>query len=315
MLKKASFRKIAIATCALLVILILYVFPKDDTKKYQTETKYINTTKSDIFLIDENNYVAMTNIPISSKGTINKAKKILQTLVIGSKQSEYIPNGFTAIIPKNTKINSIDFKNNLIKVDFSKELLNVDQNNEEKMIESIVYSLTSIKDVKKVMIFVNGEILYQMPNSKKTLPETFDRSYGINKVYDLNTISNSTKTIVYYISKYDDTYYYVPITKINNDPSNKVEIIINELKNNPIYQTNLMSYLKANAELQDYEIKENSISLSFNQNLLDSLDDKSISEEVKYTISLSIKDNFDINEVIFKVNDEEIDKLVLKTVE
>ena len=257
----------------------------------------------------------MTNIPISSKGTINKAKKILQTLVIGSKQSEYIPNGFTAIIPKNTKINSIDFKNNLIKVDFSKELLNVDQNNEEKMIESIVYSLTSIKDVKKVMIFVNGEILYQMPNSKKNLPETFDRSYGINKVYDLNTISNSTKTTVYYISKYDDTYYYVPITKINNDPSNKVEIIINELKNNPIYQTNLMSYLKANAELQDYEIKENSISLSFNQNLLDSLDDKSISEEVKYTISLSIKDNFDINEVIFKVNDEEIDKLVLKTVE
>lgn len=159
------------------------------------------------------------------------------------------------------------------------------------MIESIVYSLTSIKDVKKVMIFVNGEILYQMPNSKKNLPETFDRSYGINKVYDLNTISNSTKTTVYYISKYDDTYYYVPITKINNDPSNKVEIIINELKNNPIYQTNLMSYLKANAELQDYEIKENSISLSFNQNLLDSLDDKSISEEVKYTISLSIKDN------------------------
>ena len=142
----------------------------------------------------------MTNIPISSKGTINKAKKILQTLVIGSKQSEYIPNGFTAIIPKNTKINSIDFKNNLIKVDFSKELLNVDQNNEEKMIESIVYSLTSIKDVKKVMIFVNGEILYQMPNSKKNLPETFDRSYGINKVYDLNTISNSTKTTVYYIS-------------------------------------------------------------------------------------------------------------------
>ena len=107
----------------------------------------------------------------------------------------------------------------------------------------------------------------------------------------------------------------IPITKINNDPSNKVEIIINELKNNPIYQTNLMSYLKANAELQDYEIKENSISLSFNQNLLDSLDDKSISEEVKYTISLSIKDNFDINEVIFKVNNEEIDKLVLKTVE
>lgn len=317
MLRKASLRKIAIATCALLIVLIIYTFPTKNDSRYKSETNYItnNKNKSDIFLIDQNNYVAMTNIPTSSKDTVSKAKEILQTLIIDSKQSEYIPNGFTAIIPKKTKILSLDYKEDLIKVNFSSDILNIEEEKEEKMIESIVYSLTSIKDVNKVMIFVNGEILNQLPNSKKFLPETIDRKYGINKVYDLKTINNSTKTIVYYISKYNDTYYYVPITKINNDPADKVEIIINELKSNPIYQTNLISYLKANADLKDYELKENTISLSFNENLLDSLDNKNISEEVKYTISLSLKDNLNVDEVIFKINEEEIDKLALKTVE
>ena len=69
-----------------------------------------------------------------------------------------------------------------------------------------------------------------------------------------------------------------------------------------------MSYLKANAELQDYEIKENSINLSFNENLFNELEEQKIKEEVKYTISLSIKDNLDIEEVIFSVNNQEIDK-------
>lgn len=317
MLKKASFRKIAIATCALLIVLILYLFPTKDTNKYNSEIKYVDSlkNKTDIFLIDENNYVAMTNIPISSSNTLEKAKELLQALTIGSKKSEYIPNGFTAIIPKNTKINNIDLKDNLIKVDFSKELLNIKEEKEEKMIEAIVYSLTSLSEVKKVMIFVDGEILYQLPHSKKQLPETFDRSYGINKVYDLKSFKDTTQTTVYYISKFDETYYYVPITKINNDSTNKVEVIINELKSKPIYQTNLMSYLKANAQLQDYEIKENAINLTFNKELLDSLDSNNISEEVKYTIALSLKDNLGIDEVVFFVDNQQIDKLALKTIE
>ena len=310
MLKRASLRKLTIATCALLILGILYIFPTKNDQRYETTKKYISVDekKNNIFLIDENNYVAMTDIAINNNDTIKKAKEILETLVINSKKSEYIPNGFKAIIPKNTKINNIEFKDNLLKVDFSKEILNVTLDNEEKMLESIIYSLTSIKEVKKVMLFVDGNILNELPNSKKKLPETLDRSYGINKVYDLNNYKDTTKTTIYYISKFADNYYYVPITKINNDSRDKVEVIISELKSNPIYQTNLMSYLKANAELQDYEIKENSINLSFNENLFSDLEKNKIKEEVKYTISLSIKDNLDIDEIVFLVNDKEIDK-------
>ena len=42
---------------------------------------------------------------------------------------------------------------------------------------------------------------------------------------------------------------------------------------------------------------------------------KKMMEEVLYTICLSIADNYDIDEVIFMVGDEEITKSVLKTLE
>lgn len=315
MLRKSSLRRIAIATCALLIIGIIYFFPTKETTTYQTTKNYSNSAQvSDIFLLDKNNYVSMTNIPTSSKDTIELAREIIETLTIGNKKGEYIPNGFKAIIPKNTKINNIDFQDNLLKVDFSKEFNNVN-NDGEKLIESVVYSLTSIDGVENVIIFIDGEILQKVPNTTKPLPQVLNRSIGINKVYDLNTYKDVTKTTVYYISKINDLYYYVPITKIDNNNADKVQVIINELKSSPVYQTNLMSYLKANAEVEDYEIKENSIALSFNEYLFDDLDKKSISEEVKYTIFLSLKDNLDIEEVSFIVNNEEIDKLTLKNIE
>ena len=45
------------------------------------------------------------------------------------------------------------------------------------------------------------------------------------------------------------------------------------------------------------------------------LEEKSILEEVIHTISLSIADNYEVKEVIFTVNEEEIYKSVLKTLE
>ena len=76
-----------------------------------------------------------------------------------------------------------------------------------------------------------------------------------------------------------------------------------------------MSFMNLNTELLNYEIKENNMYLTFNNHILNNLEEKSILEEVIYSISLSIGDNFDVNEVIFLIGDEEITKSVLKTLE
>ena len=196
-----------------------------------------------------------------------------------------------------------ELEDSILTINFSKELLNVSQDSEEKMLEAIIYSLTEIESVKKIKILVEGKSLTNLPNSNKKIPGLLDKNYGINKIYNLDSIKDTSKTTIYYLSKYNDYYYYVPVTKISNENLEKAEIIINELKTTPIYHTNLISYLAASTNLTNYEILENSISLSFDNHLLAGIDDEDMLEEVKYAISLSIRDSYGIDEVIFNISE------------
>ena len=93
--------------------------------------------------------------------------------------------------------------------------------------------------------------------------------------------------------------YYVPVTLLENSEKNKVEIIIERLKSMPNEKTNLMSYLNASTELTNYELLEEEIKLSFAPLLYEGLASNEILEEVKYSISLSMKDSLNIQNVIF----------------
>ena len=55
--------------------------------------------------------------------------------------------------------------------------------------------------------------------------------------------------------------------------------------------------------------------LVFNSYIFNDYDKKDILEEVIDTISLSVNDNYDVDEVVFYVDKEEICKSVLKTIE
>ena len=306
MLKKSSFRRIIVTTTALLIIALIYLFPNNDKHSYTTNLEYVNVEKTVVYLIDNNEYVARTNIVLSEKELNAKVKQIIEALTINGSKKAYIPNGFNAIIPKNTKLLDLSLDNGILKINFSKEFLNIEEDLEEKLIESIIFTLTEIEEVKQIMIFIEDNQLTTLPHSKKKLPPTLDRSFGINKEYDLSSFKDTTKTTIYYLSKHNNNYYYVPVTKVSNDQSEKVEIIINALKSAPIYQTNLISYLATNAELLNYEILENSINLSFNNYILYDFENKQILEEVKYAIYLSVKDTYNISEISFIVDNETI---------
>ena len=67
-----------------------------------------------------------------------------------------------------------------------------------------------------------------------------------------------------------------------------------------------MSYLNYNAKLLDYSLNENEIDLNFNEYLFDNTENKKVLEEVIYSISYSVKDNYDIDVINFFVNNEKI---------
>ncbi len=303
MLKRLALKKLIVVSLSLLFLFLIYLFPKNETYDVNTTLTYTNPKTIPIYLIDNNDYVSRFEIisKTESEDPLEMVDEVIANLQIDAENSSHVPNNFKKIIPKNTKIISKNLNDGLLKINFSKELLNVSKEMEEKLIEALVYSLTEIKDINKIMIFIEGELLKELPHSKKPIPSTLDRSYGINKVYELESMKDITKITTYYISKMDNYFYYTPVTTITNNKNEKVEIIIEKLKSSPTYNVNLVSYLVSSAELLNYEILENSINLSFNNDVL-SLNDNSIIEEVKYSIALSIRDTYNINETIFYVD-------------
>lgn len=320
MLKKIYYRKIVVITLVTLALLLIYLMPTNKTDtKYQLSNNNIeytyNNTVETIYLLDSNDYVARTTIKGCKCNTIDMAKDVLEGLIIDGKKNNIIPNGFRSIIPSGTEIININLENKILTINFSKELLDINEKYEEKMIEAITYSLTSIDGIDKVVIQVEGKELTNLPNSNKSIPTSLDKKYGINKTYDLINTSNIDSYTVYYVSSYNNNEYYVPVTKyINKNNNDKIKVIIDELSTSPIYEENLMSYLSSKVSLIDYKIDNTTAKLNFNDSILNDSNNK-ILEEVIYTISLSINDNYNVKDISFLVNNKEIYKNSLKTLE
>lgn len=318
MIINSAFKRIALASIILLLLLLFSLFPKE--QEYELDlvknVEYVSSNNtSEIYLLDANNFVGRATVMLKSKTASNKIREILEIMTIDGKRESVVPNGFRAIIPSDTKIISVELVDNMAKINFSKSLLDVTKDMEEKVIEAITYSLTSISEVKGVLIYIEGSLLTKLPQMDKRLPAILKRDFGVNKIYDIDSISKINEVTIYYINKHDENYYYVPVTKYINDDRDKIKIIIDELTSGPLYETNLMSFLNANAKLLNYEIKEDSVILNFNSYIFDDMKNKTILEEVIYSIALSVGDNYGVKEVIFKVENEEIEKNTLGGIE
>ncbi len=322
MLKKTSIRKILVSLSALFALFLIYLIPNgsyENKLNIDYELNYIeeDVDKEVIYLLDSYNMLGRSEIVFNEKTSDIelKARNLIQVLIKGGEGEDHIPNGFRSILSSETKILSLKYNEGIIKIDFSKDLLDIDKENEEKAVEAIVYTLTSIDGVDKVIIYVEGDILNKLPQTKKNLPAILDKSFGINKEYDITSINNITMTTTYYINKYNDEYYYVPVSKFSNDDRNKITIIVDNLSSSPSYKANLMSFLNYNTKLLSATQDVDSLSLNFNSYIFNDSSEKKILEEVIHTISLSVADNYDVKELVFKVDDEEIYKTTFKTIE
>ena len=318
MLKKMFTKKLILIMAVTFSLTLVCLIPNDSSKlNAKQELKYVDkeVAKSVAYLLDSNNYLARTMVVTSNAKIEEKARELMEILIKDGKGESKIPNGFRSLISSETKINSVRYNDGLIKIDFSSELLDTNIEQEEKIIEAIVYTLTSIENVDKVIIYVDGDILTKLPKTGITLPSTLDKSYGINKEYDISSYKDINKVTVYYVSKYNDNTYYVPVTKYLNDDREKIKIIVDELASSYLYNSNLMSYLNSNTTLLSSEITDDTLSLVFNQYIFSDQTTKNILEEVIYTIGLSIGVNYDVKQVVFNVDNQEIYKSVIKTLE
>mgnify|MGYP004525899469 FL=1 len=299
MIKKYTINKICVTSVSLFLILMFYLVPSTPESEVKIDKSIGDKKEVVVYLMDKDYYLGRMIEYASYDNIVDLVNKKLDILINGSDEL----NSFSPIIPKNTKVNSIKVDKNNIYIDFSKDILNVSKYNEELMIESIIYTITDINGIDNIYLSINKEPLKILPKSNKEIPYPLNRGYGINKKYDLDSLNNITKTTVYFNKSYDDIEYLVPITKVMNTTSEKIDIIIEELKSIVNAQYNLNSYIPNNLEVVSHEVTDDKMNLIFNEFILDK--EKSVVlEEVKYAIAQSIFDNYNVKEVVFSTKDK-----------
>lgn len=294
MIKKYIINKITVTTMCVILLLMFYLIPVNNNYESNIKEEDKNKYENIIYLLDEDNFVSKV-ISYYDKNTLEEViKEKLNILTYGLAGN----NNFYSLIPKNTKVNKIKIDKNNLYIDFSKEVYDVSKYLEEEMIESIVYTLSEINGIDNIYLTVNGK---ELSFEDKLYEYPLTRKIGINKEYDIDNFNDINKTTIVFSKEYNNEKYYVPVTKINNNMDDKINIIIEELKSGIYSQDNLYGYINEKVSVEDYNIKDDKITLVFNEYIFDRED--IILDEVKNTISESIFENYDVKEVIFSTKD------------
>lgn len=296
MLRKKALKRISLTTLVLFIMLVTFSFDmlSQDKNTNLDEVEYVsNLNTTHIYLLNKDNYLVKVDILINPEDVSKQALEILKNLYTSNKKY----NNLKGLIPSNTKINKIDYVNNTLIIDFSSDLLKVNKDLEEKVIESIVYSLLEINGVNNIQIKIDGKIVNKLEKSNITLPDILDNSLGINKTFAINSLKDIQSVVLYYVFNNDNSDYYVPVTKYINSREDKVKIIIDSLKGSFTSSTNLKSYLNYK-DIKDYSLDNDILTITFN-----SLNDENL-ESVTYTLACSVFDSTDIKKVIFEVKDK-----------
>lgn len=304
-----------ITTITVFILLVVYLIPvqeKEQELQTNLEVEYITGLGTNtIYLLNQDNYLVQAKILLTSEKKKEQVAQLIENLTIGKNSK--MPNQLNPVIPSNVKLLKIDDKDKIITVDFSKEFLKIPAELEERIVEAIVYSIMGLKDVDGVRISVDGVDLTELPNSKTKLPSILTKKFGINKVYDLENRNGINKVTIYYLEEIDGDNYYVPVTKYVNDSRDKIKIIVDNLTSEYIYEPNLMSFLNQDTRLLDFKVEDNLMILNFNDSIF--TDQSKILEEVVYSLAYSVFDNYEVNEVLLQVNNQEIVKKSLNSLE
>ncbi len=297
MLKEKALKKIFMTTLTMFIILTVYTVPLTSTNKKNVlrtnlEIEDITNIKTTpVYLQNKQNYLVKADVLMDNVKLEEKIPEIIHFLETSNNK---IPMNLNGYIKDNMRLLNSSIENNEVTLNFSKDLL--ESKEKDFIITGIVFSLLEQNRIKNVSFQIEGTPLEGYQKLTKEL--------GINREYSLSSREDIQKVVLYYLD--NSSSYYVPVTKYINDDREKVEIIIEELKKT---HKDLISLENVHTELLNYREQENVFFLNFNDYLQDS-NDLSY-EKLLNTIAYSIFDNYDVNMVLFEINNEKI-KYIIK---
>jgi len=257
----------------------------------------------ELYVKDSGGYVVPISVPLPESG--NRPLTALQYLVEGGPGAALLPQGFTELLPKGTRVLSLSVdKHRLATLNLSAEFTNYNAQDERRILEALTWTLTSFPSIEKVKLLVEGQPLPQMPEQGTPLDQPLDRGLGINlELAPGVNPGRSTAVVLYFTNRTENQFaYYVPVTRLANRTDNIAKATLEELVKGPDAATGLMTALSGETKILGVnEAEDNSlISADLGSAFLDK--DQKASPEAVEMVVLSLTENTKAHEVQLSVN-------------
>ena len=255
-----------------------------------------------VYLLDDNKYLIPLSVDVSAKKYL-----VDEIYTIVSNLRDLEVEGFNTILAKDVKINKIELENGILNIDFSKEFLAYQSDLEEKIIESLTWSVMDFEQVKGLTISVDGVKLEKMPINGLQLPSVLNKEIGINKYSDLTSnLENGDTVVVLYEKLVQGTTYYVPVTRrIEYQPNDVLQVVKSLDK-----QISLLSGLTVINKIKAVDVKNvtyDDIVVNVNLGECHLIEDNLIDDDIYKILMVAFEYNDIDAKVNFYVNDESVE--------
>ncbi|WP_349408064.1 GerMN domain-containing protein [Pseudalkalibacillus sp. SCS-8] len=261
------------------------------------------TQQLQVYLVDKNGLVVpqTMNLPLSEE----PEKQVVEHLIQDGKVSNLLPNGMRAVLPAGTEVLDVNVDQGTAVVDFSEEFKDYAAEDEQRILQSLTYTLTQFDKVSAVKIRINGIDQKVMPVNQTPIGDSMSRADGINiETNGVVDVTNSDTVTVYFIGQNDDNQlYYVPVTRVVSSKENLVKSTVDELLNGPSYYSGLLTDLRSTVDLVSAPVEEDGVvTLNFNEAILSEEKGTAISDAVLNSLVLSLTEIAGVEKVLIKVN-------------
>jgi germination protein M len=235
----------------------------------QTGDKVGETFPITLYFADEKGFVVPLKVNIPKVEGI--ATQALEYLKPEKANSFLKDTGLHSVIPDGTKM-TVKIDKELATVDFSGEIRKIKVAQEEqRLVDAVVWTLTEFTNVKQVQITVNGNIVPAMPLSGTPIGKPLSRENGINLQVAPNiNPAETTKVTLYYqgSNQAGNFSYLVPVTRlIGKTGDDLVKTTIAQLVAGPMSK-GLSPTLSAATKLLNGTMSGDTVTLDFDENLM-----------------------------------------------
>lgn len=280
--------------------LSIHYFPKQEKADTITVMEDSQQDILQIYVLDQDN----TLIPMDKKIASGLSTEAKIKLMIQSMCADQVKGDFSGVLGKGTEVTEVNVAGENAALHFNEQFATYEKTQELQVLEAITWGVTQFPEIKTVKLYLGDEELRTMPLDQTPIPETLDRSLGINHFESTSaSLSDSNTMLVYYVKEIAGDTYFVPKSKRIDGDNQDMETVVKEVLADVSVSSKLQSPLYQD-QIDTMELprmEKQMLIVNMNNAMLDS--DRCAKQAAYETLILSLAGNFDVDEVKVFVED------------